>query len=493
MKAEIIVNKNFTIGEIDKRIYGSFVEHLGRCVYGGIYEKDHETSDENGFRGDVIELVKKLNVPIVRYPGGNFVSGYNWEDGTGDKAKRPRKVDLAWKSIEPNEVGIDDFQEWAKKADSEVMMAVNLGTRGPMEAMNLVEYCNGTTDTYYANMRRENGFEEPFGIKTWCLGNEMDGPWQTGSKTAEEYGRIATEAAKMMKWLDPTIELVACGSSNYNMSTFGEWEYRVLDHAYKHVDYISLHQYYNNASGNTPDFLGRSVHLDSFIKSVAAICDAVKAKKHSDKTVNLSLDEWNVWYHSNKDVAEDWKVGAKRLEDVYNFEDALLVGSILITLHNNCDRVKMACMAQLVNVIAPILTENGGKAWAQTIFYPYMLASNNGRGTTLRSVIKSDSYETNDKFTVPYLCASVIDDPNARTLTVFAVNKSLEEDMSLTLDLGGYDKAALISHTELYHDDLKAENTKTTTNVFPEKREIDAASSTINLKKHSFNMLKFAY
>ena len=493
MKAELIVNKNFTVGEIDKRIYGSFVEHLGRCVYGGIYEPEHESANKDGFRQDVIDLVKELNVPIVRYPGGNFVSGYNWEDGTGDKAKRPRKVDLAWKSIEPNQVGIDDFQAWAKEANSDVMMAVNLGSRGPSDALNLVEYCNATTDTYYANKRRENGFEEPFNIKTWCLGNEMDGPWQTCAKTADEYGRIATEAAKMMKWLDPTIELVACGSSNYNMSTFGEWEYTVLDHAYKHVDYISLHQYYNNAANKPLDFLGRSVHLDAFIKAVAAICDAVKAKKHSDKTVNLSLDEWNVWFHSNKDVAEDWKVGAARLEDVYNFEDALLIGCILITLHNNCDRVKMACMAQLVNVIAPILTENGGKAWAQTIFYPYMLASNHGRGTTLRSIVKCDSYVTTDKFTVPYLEASVIRDEEAKTLTLFAVNRSLEEDMELSLDLGGFEGARLVSHTEIHHDDLKITNTKDASPVYPAEREVRADARTVNLKKQSFNMLKFEY
>ena len=493
MKAGIIVNKNFTVGEIDKRIYGSFVEHLGRCVYTGIYEPTHETADDAGFRGDVLELVRRLNVPIVRYPGGNFVSGYNWEDGTGNKARRPRKVDLAWKSVETNEVGIDEFQEWANRANSDVMMAVNLGTRGPADAANLVEYCNGKTDTYYANMRRANGFDEPFGIKTWCLGNEMDGPWQTGAKTAAEYGKIAREAGKMMKWLDPDIELVACGSSNYNMPTFGQWEYTVLDEAYKQVDYISMHQYYNNAANNTPDFLGRSVHLDAFIKSVAAICDAVKAKKHSDKTVNLSLDEWNVWYHSNGAQVDDWQVAPPLLEDVYNFEDALLVGSILITLHNNCDRVKMACMAQLVNVIAPIMTEKDGKAWAQTIFYPYMLASNNGRGTTLRAIIKSESYETRDKFTVPYLEASVVDNPENRTLTVFAVNKSLDEDMELSLDLGGYESAKLTSHTELYCDDLKAENTKDKNSVFPAERKITAEMKSVILKKHSFNMLKIAY
>ena len=306
MKAKITVNKDFTIGKIDKRIYGSFIEHLGRAVYGGIYEPSHATADDMGFRADVMELIKRIDVPIVRYPGGNFVSGYNWMDGTGDRAKRPKRLELAWKSVETNEIGIDEFQEWAKRAQTEVMMAVNLGTGTPSDAQNLLEYCNLDTDTYYANMRKSNGFEKPFGIKTWCLGNEMDGPWQIGHKTAEEYGRIAAETAKLMKWTDPTVELVACGSSNYDMKTFGEWELTVLDHVYDYVDFVSMHQYYGNPTNKTSDYLARSEHMDAFIKSVTSICDAVKAKKHSKKTLNLSFDEWNVWFHSNGTKVEDW-------------------------------------------------------------------------------------------------------------------------------------------------------------------------------------------
>ena len=372
MKAKILVNKNFRIGEIDRRIYGSFIEHLGRAVYGGIYEPDNENADECGFRKDVIKLVKELSVPAVRYPGGNFVSGYHWEDGTGDKSKRPQKLEPAWGVIETNQFGVDEFQEWAKRADTDIIMAVNLGTRGPEDARNLLEYCNADTDTYYANMRRKNGFEEPFGIRTWCLGNEMDGPWQIGYKTAEEYGKLAAETAKQMRLVDPDIELVACGSSGYNMETFGEWELTVLEHTYEQVDYISMHQYYGNENGTTEDYLGKAVHMDQFIKSVVALCDAVKAKKHSDKTIYLSFDEWNVWFHSNQDKIDKWQIAPSQLEDVYDFRDALLVGTMLMTLQNNCDRVKIACLAQLVNVIAPIMTKTGGGAWVQTIFYPFL-------------------------------------------------------------------------------------------------------------------------
>ena len=497
MKAKITVNKNFEIGKIDKRIYGSFIEHLGRAVYGGIYEPSNACADENGFRTDVIELVKKLGVPIVRYPGGNFVSGYRWEDGVGDPALRPKRQELAWNSIETNQVGLDEFRKWAQLAGAEVMMAVNLGTRGPADAQNLIEYCNSDTDTHYANMRRQNGFEKPFGIKTWCLGNEMDGDWQIGHKTAEEYGRIATETAKLMKWVDPTVELVACGSSNYDMKTFGEWEYTVLDHAYEHIDYLSLHQYYHNRDNNAADFLGRSVHMDAFIKSVASICDAVKAKKHSSKTINLSFDEWNVWYHSSDQKVEPWEIAPPILEDVYNFEDALLVGSILITLQNNCDRVKMACLAQLVNVIAPILTETGGAAWAQTIFYPFMLSSLHGRGTALQIIKQCDTYTTEaDKLTVPYVDASLICNGDARELILFALNRSLDEEMELSLALEGCENARMIEHVELYSDDLKAINTKDMQNVTPAQREVTSRISqnqTVTLKKHSWNVIRFSY
>lgn len=492
MKAKILVNKNFSIGEIDKRLYGSFIEHLGRAVYGGIYEPDHPTADKDGFREDVADLVKEMNVPVVRYPGGNFVSGYNWEDGTGDKSKRPRREELAWGVIETNQVGIDEFQQWAKKVDSQVMLAVNLGTRGPQDAKNLVEYCNSENDSYYANKRRENGFEKPFGIKLWCLGNEMDGEWQICHKTAEEYGRTAAEAAKMMKWTDPSIELVVCGSSGPGMGTFIDWERKVLEETYNNIDYVSLHSYYNNIDENTPEFLAKSTEMNKFIKDVVSVCDSVKAKKRSNKTVNLSFDEWNVWFHSRNDHVERWSVAPHQLEDVYNYEDALLVGCLLITLQNNADRVKIACLAQLVNVIAPIMTENGGKAWAQTIFYPFSYASNFGRGTTMNAVVTSDKYSTKHFKDVPYVEASVIDNKEKNELVVFAVNRSLDEDAEVETCFEDYGKVTLIEHVELYNDDLKAINTKDEENVSPVNVPL-GDDLTATLKKHSWNMLRYKY
>lgn len=492
MKAKIIANKLFTIGSIDRRIYGSFIEHLGRAVYGGIYEPKHETADDAGFRRDVLALVKRLNVPIVRYPGGNFVSGYNWEDGTGDKALRPRRMELAWNALETNEVGIDEFQEWAKRASSEVMMAVNLGTRGADEARNCVEYCNSKTDTYYANLRRKNGFEEPFGIKVWCLGNEMDADWQMGHKTADEYGRLALESAKLMKRVDPSIELVICGSSGLGMPSFGEWELGVLNHAYDLVDYVSLHAYYGNQAGNTPHFLGCAEDMDDFIKGTEALCDAVKAKKKSKKTLMLSFDEWNVWYRTlgkNKD-ANPWTVAPHQLEEIYDFGDALAVGAMMMTLQNNCDRVKIACMAQLVNVIAPIMTENGGKAWAQTIFYPFLYASVYGNGETLRAMCESDTYEGASGRAVPYLISSVIHNAQSGEVVVYAVNRSLCEDMELSVALQGFEDARLVEHIELYSDDLAAINDKDTERVAPHSVAPEEVDS-VTLKKHSWNMLRY--
>lgn len=491
MKATITISANNSIGKIDKRIFGSFIEHLGRAVYGGIYEPDHATSDDMGFRQDVMGMIKELNVPVIRYPGGNFVSGYNWEDGTGDKAKRPRKMELAWQSIETNEIGIDEFQEWAKRAGSEVMMAVNLGTRGANDARNLVEYCNSDTDTYYAQMRKANGFDKPFGIKLWCLGNEMDGPWQICSKTPYEYSRIACETAKLMKWTDPSIELVACGSAHINMPTFMEWERTVLRECYEHIDYISLHNYYGNPSNDTAAYLASSVEMDKFIKQVAAICDEVKFEKKSDKTVNLSFDEWNIWFHSSEQDKEipKWQVAPPLLEDIYNLEDAVVVGSLLITLLNNCDRVKIACLAQLVNVIAPIMTENNGRCWAQTIFYPFMYTSQHGRGTTIRSFCSCDSYDTEKIKNVPYVDSAAVISDDGNEITIFAVNRSLDEACDLNIATLGYDDYSLTQHIAMEGDDLKAVNTADSPdNVIPVEKAI---SENISLSPHSWNMLIF--
>lgn len=497
-KAKLIMDRDFAIGKIDPRIYGSFIEHLGRAVYGGIYEPSHPTADENGFRRDVIDMVRKLGVPVVRYPGGNFVSGFNWEDSIGPRDQRPKRLDLAWFTTETNEVGLHEFVDWAKKADTQVMYAINLGSRGADAARNVVEYANHPSGSYWSDLRIQNGAKDPFGIKLWCLGNEMDGPWQMCHKTATEYGRIACEAGKMMKWVDPDIELVACGSSSYEMSTFGSWEYQMLDECYDQIDYVSLHRYYGNPSNQTADFLARNMDLDAFIKTVVSICDAVKGKKHSKKQVNLSFDEWNVWYHSNQQDQEIWKRdkwdrALPLLEDIYNFEDALLVGAMLITFLRNADRVKVACLAQLVNVIAPIMTRNGGGVWAQTIFWPLMHASKYGRGMALRPVLHSPLYDCSDYTDVPLVdaTATMADDGS---VTIFAVNRDLKEDIALEADLRAFGELKVLEHIVLHHDDVKAVNTEENPdNVTPHAGnggQLDGGHLNVVLPSLSWNVIR---
>ena len=439
-KAFIHISAENIISPIDDRLYSSFIEHMGRAVYNGIYEPTHPEADIYGFRTDVSEHIKKLQLSQIRYPGGNFLSGYNWEDGVGDPASRPVRRDLAWFAIEPNQVGTNEFAAYCRRIGTQPMMGVNLGTRGPQDAANLLEYCNVESGTYYSDLRRSHGYEEPHGIKLWCLGNEMDGPWQIGAKTAEEYGRIACETAKMMKWMDPSIELVACGSSFRSMPTYGTWERTILRHCFQHVDYLSLHQYYRNNDGDVPAFLARGAEMDSFIKEVAGICREIKQEKRTDHEVFLSFDEWNVWYHFQKAgfEPEKWTIGRPIEEEVYNFADALLVGSMLTTLINNADVVKIACLAQLVNTIAPIMTENSGRVWLQTTFYPFLYTSQYGRGTALAAQIDAPVYDCAAGSDISYLdCAAVLSN-DSKSLTLFLINKNLTEPLETTVSLSGF-------------------------------------------------------
>ena len=493
MKATIRVSKSDVISPVDPKLFGSFIEHLGRAVYSGVYEPGHPSADDMGFRGDVLALVRDLNVPIVRYPGGNFVSGYCWEDGVGPRENRPRRLDLAWQSIEPNEIGVDEFQEWAKRAGAEVMMAVNLGTRGVESARDLVEYCNFPGGSKFSDLRRTSGHEAPYNIKYWCLGNEMDGPWQIGHKTAEEYGRLAAETGKVMKWVDPSIRLIACGSSHSGMPTFGDWERTVLRECYDVVDYLSLHSYYGNRSGDGGEYLACCGDMDRFIDTVGAICDEVQREKQSEKKIMLSFDEWNVWFHSNEQdkQQEKWTVAPPLLEDVYTLEDALVVGCLLITLLRHADRVKLACLAQLVNVIAPIMTEKGGGAWAQTIYYPFRDASRFGRGTALRTAVDCPTYDAGQYGETPYLEAVAVLDDAEGTLTVFAVNRSEDAEIALDVFAAGFPALRLASHGVLRSDDRLAVNTAAQPErVVPEA--LPCAGAAV-LPPLSWNVLRYSF
>jgi alpha-L-arabinofuranosidase len=462
MKAAISVHRDFRIADVDGRIYSAFLEHLGRAVYGGIYEPDHPTADADGFRQDVLGLVRDLQAPLVRYPGGNFVSNYDWLDGVGPRESRPARLDYAWKTTETNEVGTDEFMRWCRKAGTEPMMAVNLGSKGFSEALALLEYCNHPGGSAWSDLRRKNGSADPYGVKVWCLGNEMDGPWQMNHRTAYEYGRIANEVGRGMKVFDPSLELVACGSSNAEMPTYPEWEATVLGECYDNVDYISLHTYWNNYDDDYLNFLANSVALDRYIGTIGGVIDYVKAKKRSKRDVFISFDEWNVWYHSRTRGVEDaagWAKAPKLLEDVYNFEDVLLVGCALNTFIRRSDRVKVACIAQIVNVIAPIMTETGGPAWKQTIYYPLYYASLHGRGEALNVAVVVPTYDATLANDVPYLDAAAVRSPDGGSVTFFLVNRHPDEAMEIGLDMAGFSPSALLEHVVIAHSDLKATNT----------------------------------
>jgi alpha-L-arabinofuranosidase len=497
--ATLTLDKDFIISEVDPRLFGGFVEHLGRHIYTGIYEPGHPTADAMGFRQDVTELVRGLRMPIMRYPGGNFVSGYRWEDGVGPQEQRPVRMDLAWAALEPNTIGTNEFMDWCKQVNTEPMMAVNLGTRGPEEAQALVEYCNHPGGTHYSDLRKSHGYASPHGVKVWCLGNEMDGPWQMGAKPAAEYGRVAREAAKLMKWTDPRIETILCGSSNRGMKTFGTWEWEALNEAYEQTDYLSLHTYYGNPNNDTASFLAESDNMSDFIRESVAVCDAVKAAKKSKKQINLSFDEWNVWFHSHgaDKKSERWTVARPILEDIYNMEDALVVGGMLITLLTHADRVKIGCIAQVVNVIGPIMTEPGGRAWKQSIYHPFADAAQYGQGTVLQSVVQAPKYDSKAREGVPVVTiASVL---NENGLTVFAVNRDPNgQPVQLSGVLRGFEGITSATQSVLINSDLKAVNTADAPDtVSPKAAEIAPTvadgSFTAVLPPYSWNVIRFAF
>lgn len=497
-KAKLTIDKSSRLSAVDKRIYGSFIEHLGRAVYGGIYEPGHPEADGEGFRKDVLKLVRNLNVSNVRYPGGNFVSNFFWEDSVGPAEKRSPRLELAWTSLEPNTFGLDEFSRWAEKAGTDVMMAVNLGTRGIADACNLLEYCNFPGGTKYSDLRRSYGRENPYGFKLWCLGNEMDGPWQIGHKTMQEYGRLSAETAKAMKMIDPSIELVSCGSSYKDMPTFPEWERVTLTENYDYVDYISLHQYYGNQENDSSDFLAKSDDLDAFIRTVTGICDEVQEKRGGKKKINLSFDEWNVWYHSaaeQEDIQKNhpWQTAPPLLEDHYNFEDALLVGEMMITLLRHADRVKIACLAQLVNVIAPIMTEKGGAAWRQTIYWPFCQASAYGRGEVLSADLESTVHLTAKHGEVSDIVTVPVWNEEKSELVIFAVNRNLSEDVQFEADVRSFGSEFRPVKSVLCCDDLKRENSAEEEPVVPRP---DSAVSFVQgkmqtvLKAASWNVIR---
>jgi alpha-L-arabinofuranosidase len=427
----LTLHSQFIIDKVDPRIFGGFLEHMGRAVYEGVYDPKSAHADTDGCRSDVLEKLKRLKMTTMRYPGGNFASGYHWQDGVGPKEGRPVVRELAWQSIESNRFGTDEYVRLCRKMDWTPMLTVNLGTGTPEEARHWVEYCNCLPGTRYADMRASNGNREPHAVKLWCLGNEMDGPWQLGHVPADQYAVRAQQAAKMMKDTDKSVELVACGSCGVTMPTYMDWDRQVLEYLGDQADYISLHRYVGNRDNDTPDFLAVTNSIDRQIEEMDAACRFAQAKRKSEKRVYLCFDEWNVWY---KDMRMDGegKAAPHLIEEIYNLEDALAVAGFLNSFIRHADSVKIANIAQIVNIIAPVLTQ-GDRVLVQSIFYPFEMMSCRREGTALRISLDGPSYEGKKNGPVPYVDASAILDNNK--LKVFLTNRNSEETAEVCIDL----------------------------------------------------------
>ncbi len=460
--AKLYLDSRRAIAPLDRNLFGSFLEHLGRAIYEGIYDPGSKLSDASGFRKDVMDEIRQLGVPLIRYPGGNFVSGYNWLDGVGPKENRPHVLDKAWNSLNSNQVGTNEFLAWCKAVGTEPLMGLNFGTGTAEDAAALVEYCNVEKGTKWSDLRRKHGVADPYKIERWCLGNEMDGPWQIGHMTATEYGMKAQDAARQMRAVDPSLKLIACGSSGPFMNTYLEWDREVLEQCYEYVDALSLHRYVGNTKDETGEdsskYLAINLTLEKQIVETLAVCDLVQGHKRSAKKLWLSFDEWNVWYRQRGHDAENGggKEAPHLLEEIYNFEDALVVGGLLNSLMRHADRVKQACLAQLVNVIAPIMTNKDG-LFRQTIYYPYSWALKFAQGTVLDVVVQSPTYEVSRMGQVSYLDVVGTAAQDGK-ISLFILNRDLSKPHAVEINWQDKSPGAVLSALVLTGNDLKAVN-----------------------------------
>lgn len=500
LESKVICSREFQIGEIDPKLYGSFLEHMGRVIYTGIYEPENASADEEGFRTDVLQSVREMGVSAVRYPGGNFVSAYHWEDGVGPREMRPRKLELAWRAIETNEFGTDEFMHWAGKAGVMPIFTVNLGTRGIEEALQYLEYCNFPSGTRYSELRRSHGAKEPYGVKLWCLGNEMDGQWQIGHKTAYEYGRLAAETGKAMKQLDPEIELIVCGSSLSTMESCPQWDQEVLEQTYDVADYIALHQYYGGQEKGTKSFLAQTLDMEEYIKTLRAVAQVVKQKKRSKKNLKLSIDEWGVWALPGNSVNQEiagkpWQIAPAISEQIYTLEDALLFAGMMMVMLRNCDVVRLACQSLLTNVSACIMTEEKGGLWLQTIYYPFYFFANYAKGIVLNSRSEGPCYDCEDISGVPYLDQVVVWNPQKQELAAFLINKSETETMNVKISLQGFEAEQIKEFMVFTAKDKKLTNQEDHRAVIPEKgtgAKILEGYIQAPLMPLSFNMIRIS-
>ena len=455
--AQIFLDTNRTIASISPWLFGGFAEHMGRCVYEGIYDPESPLSDERGYRTDVMDALREQQYTILRYPGGNFLSGYDRLDGVGPKEQRPRRRDLAWQSIETNQFGTDEFVEYCRAINVEPMLAVNMGTGTIQSASDLVEYCNAPQGTKWADLRARNGYPEPYGVKVWCVGNEMDGPWQIGHLDMHEYAKKALEAAKMMKWQDPAIKTVLCGSSNNRMPTYPEWDRVALETCWEHVDYHSIHYYASNRDDDTTSYLAIAQELEAYVDTMAATLRYVKAKSRSRHDVYLSWDEWQVWYMTAP-MRGGWTEAPHLAEETYTLEDALVVAQWLNVFLRKSDVLKIGCVAQVVNIISWLQTKRDGLL-KQTSFYPFKLVSNHARGAALDVEVRGPVVDTPKYGPAPVLDVAACYDAEGGSSAVFIVNRSQTDAIVADIRWQADRPHSVAAVWQLSGSDVKAANT----------------------------------
>ena len=490
-KAQVFVDTNRTIAPISPLLFGGFAEHMGRCVYEGIYDPKSPLADEDGLRTDVMQALRDQAYTVVRYPGGNFLSGYNWLDGVGPKDQRPRRRDLAWHSLETNQFGTNEFMNFCKKINAEPMLGVNMGTGDIASAGALVEYCNAPTGSYYADLRASHGFREPHKVKYWCVGNEMDGPWQMGHLESEAYGRKALEAAKLMKWHDPSIQTVLAGSSNDQMPTYPEWDRTALEIAWEHIDYHSMHYYAGNRDDDTASFLASAAALEHFVDTLDGTLRYVKAKRRSKHDVFLQWDEWQVWYKGDP-LHGDWTEAPHLAEEMYNLEDALVVAQWLNVFLRKSHVIKVACVAQIVNVISWLHTRTDGLL-KHPSYYPFQLVSNHARGNALDVLVNTSMVETKKYGGMPALDVSGSYDPEKQQGALFLVNRSMTDTVVTDVLFQDQKNAQIEQAWQLAGTDPKECNTWEDPNRLVAKPiqapKTDDGSATISLPPMSFTAL----
>ncbi len=423
--ALVFLDTNRTIAPISPLLFGGFAEHMGRCIYEGIYDPKSPHADSNGFRKDVLDALRDQTYTVIRYPGGNFLSGYNWLDGVGPKAQRPHRRELAWQSIETNQFGTNEFIEFCAAIDSAPMLGVNMGTGTIQSASDLVEYCNVPGGTYWSDLRASHGFNTPHNVRYWCVGNEMDGPWQIGHLDAVEYGKKALEAAKMMKWQDPAIKTILCGSSNDRMPTYPDWDRTTLEIAWEAMDYHSMHYYAGNRDDDTTSYLASAVLFERYVDTLEGTLRYVKAQRRSKHDVYLSWDEWQVWYKGDP-VQGNWTETPHLAEEIYNLEDALVVAQWLNVFLRKSHVLKIACVAQIVNVISWLHTRSDGLL-KHPSYYVFKLFSNLTRGEALDVSVKAPEVITKKYDSVSVLDVSASYDEGTQQGTIFLVNRGLTE------------------------------------------------------------------